>query len=73
MTSLRRLWHQLTLAIFEFLESPGSKPYQLDLFNNFVSDFQGKLDKLRLAQIGVKVSKEIPRMLLMCHLFNPWN
>ncbi|KIM23583.1 hypothetical protein M408DRAFT_332304 [Serendipita vermifera MAFF 305830] len=56
----RKLWHQLTLAVFEFLDSPGSKPYQLDLFNKFVSDFQGKLDKLRLAQIGVKVSKEIP-------------
>jgi len=65
MLSLRaggdRLWHQLTLAIFEFLEHPGSKPFQVDLFNKFVSDFQGKLDKLRLAQIGVKVSKEIPR------------
>ncbi|CAG8667581.1 9205_t:CDS:2, partial [Acaulospora colombiana] len=56
----RKLWHQLTLTIFEFLDHPDSKPYQLDLFNNFVTDFQEKLDKLRLAQIGVKVSKEIP-------------
>jgi len=56
----RRLWHQLTLAIFEFLDHPDSPPYQLDLFEHFVSDFQNKLDKLRLAQIGTKVSKQIP-------------
>ncbi|KAG8797762.1 26S proteasome regulatory subunit [Serendipita sp. 411] len=55
----RKLWHQLTLAVFEFLEHPDSKPFQVDLFTNFISDFQAKLDKLRLAQIGVKVSKEI--------------
>jgi 26S proteasome regulatory subunit N9 len=61
LRTLDRLWHQLTLTIFEFLDHPDSKPFQLDLFNKFVSDFQGKLDKLRLAQIGVKVSKEIPR------------
>ncbi|KAG8832858.1 26S proteasome regulatory subunit [Serendipita sp. 399] len=55
----RKLWHQLTLAVFEFLEHPDSKPFQVDLFTNFISDFQSKIDKLRLAQIGVKVSKEI--------------
>ena len=56
-----RLWHQLTLAIFDFLDHPDSPPYQLDLFEHFVSDFQNKLDRLRLAQIGTKVSKQIPR------------
>ena len=65
-----RLWHQLTLAIFDFLDHPDSPPYQLDLFEHFVSDFQNKLDKLRLAQIGTKVSKQIPREysvpLLIC-------
>ncbi|CAG7851380.1 Probable 26S proteasome regulatory subunit rpn9 [Serendipita indica DSM 11827] len=55
----RKLWHQLTLAVFEFLEHPDSKPFQLEVYNKFVSDFQAKLDRLRLAQIGVKVSREI--------------
>jgi 26S proteasome regulatory subunit N9 len=58
---ISRLWHQLTLTIFDFFDHPDSPPYQLDLFEHFVSDFQNKLDKLRLAQIGTKVSKQIPR------------
>ena len=43
-----RLWHQLTLAIFEFLDQPLSTPYQVDLFNKFIRDFESKLNQLKL-------------------------
>ncbi|KAG8922705.1 26S proteasome regulatory subunit [Tulasnella sp. 419] len=55
----RKLWHQLTLAIFEFLAHPQSPPYQVDLFNKFIRDFESKLNQLKLVEIGVKVSKQL--------------
>ncbi|KAG9005667.1 26S proteasome regulatory subunit [Tulasnella sp. JGI-2019a] len=55
----RRLWHQLTLAIFEFLDHPLSPPYQVDLFNKFIHDFESKLNQLKLVEIGVKISRQL--------------
>ncbi|KII84146.1 hypothetical protein PLICRDRAFT_147432 [Plicaturopsis crispa FD-325 SS-3] len=55
----RRLWHQLTLKLFEFFDHPQSKPYRVDVFERFVRDFESKLNQLRLVEMGVKVSKEI--------------
>jgi 26S proteasome regulatory subunit N9 len=54
-----RLWHQLTDTVFTFFEDPESKPYRLDVFNNFVRDFETKLNPLRLIEMAVIVSKEI--------------
>jgi 26S proteasome regulatory subunit N9 len=54
-----RLWHQLTVKLFEFFDHPLSGPYRVDTFERFVSDFEGKLNQLRLVEMGVKVSKEI--------------
>jgi 26S proteasome regulatory subunit N9 len=63
-----RLWHQLTLKLFEFLEDPLSKPYQVDTFERFVRDFETKMNQLRLVEMAVKVSKEIDSesFLLSC-------
>ncbi|KAG5643851.1 hypothetical protein DXG03_009534 [Asterophora parasitica] len=55
----RRLWHQLTQKLFQFFDEPQSQPYRVDVFERFVSDFENKLNQLRLVEIGVKVSKEI--------------
>lgn len=52
-----RLYHQLTLALLKFLALPASQPYAIDTFNLFVRDFEGKLDKLRLVEIGVLVAQ----------------
>jgi len=57
--TLCRLWHQLTLRLLEFLSVPSSSPFQLPLFNNFVKDFESKLNQLRLVEIAVKVCKQI--------------
>lgn len=59
-----RLWHQLTITLKEFLDRPESQEVQVDLFKYFVLDFQKHLDKLRLAEIGVKVSKSIRGALI---------
>ncbi|KAK7680851.1 hypothetical protein QCA50_016161 [Cerrena zonata] len=62
----RKLWHQLTLKLFEFFDHPLSKPYRVDVYAKFVRDFETKLNQLRLVEMGVKVSKEIdnPSQLL---------
>ncbi|KAF5378591.1 hypothetical protein D9615_007160 [Tricholomella constricta] len=55
----RKLWHQLTQKLFQFLDDPQSKPYRVDVFEQFVRDFEGKINQLRLVEMGAKVSKEI--------------
>ncbi|TCD62542.1 26S proteasome regulatory subunit [Steccherinum ochraceum] len=62
----RKLWHQITLKLFEFFDHPQSKPYRVDVYDKFVRDFEGKLNQLKLVEMGVKVSKEIdnPKHLL---------
>ncbi|CAE6421184.1 putative 26S proteasome regulatory subunit rpn9 OS=Schizosaccharomyces pombe (strain 972 / ATCC 24843) GN=rpn9 PE=3 SV=1 [Rhizoctonia solani AG-1 IB] len=55
----RKLWHQLTLTLFEFLQHPNSGPFQVDLFTKFVRDFEDKLNQLKLVSMGVSVSKQL--------------
>ncbi|TDL26940.1 hypothetical protein BD410DRAFT_783040 [Rickenella mellea] len=55
----RRLWHQLTLKLFDFFSIDSSRPYRVDIFQRFVRDFETKLNQLRLVEMGVIVSKEI--------------
>ncbi|KLO16511.1 hypothetical protein SCHPADRAFT_848095 [Schizopora paradoxa] len=55
----RRLWHQITLKILEFFRNPLSKPYRVNVFENFVRDFEHRLNQLRLVEMGVVASKEI--------------
>ncbi|CAE6440579.1 unnamed protein product [Rhizoctonia solani] len=55
----RKLWHQLTLTLFEFLQHSNSGPFQVDLFNKFVRDFEDKLNQLKLVSMGVHVSKQL--------------
>lgn len=56
---MRRLWHQLTLKLFDFFNEPAAAPYSVDVFDTFVRDFESRLNQLRLVEMGVKVSKEI--------------
>ena len=57
-----RLWHQLTLKLFQFFEHPLARPYRVDVFERFVRDFEGKINQLKLVEMGVKVSKDIDSM-----------
>ena len=60
-----RLWHQLTQKLFEFFAHSASQPYRVDVFERFVRDFEGKLNQLRLVEMGVKVSKDIDSLCLL--------
>ncbi|PPQ82776.1 hypothetical protein CVT25_009271 [Psilocybe cyanescens] len=55
----RKLWHQLTSKLFEFFDHPLSQGFRERVFELFVRDFEGKINQLRLAEMGVKVARAI--------------
>jgi 26S proteasome regulatory subunit N9 len=57
-----RLWHQLTQKVDEFFDYPLAKPYRVDVFTRFVRDFEERLNPLRLAEMGIKISQDIDSM-----------
>lgn len=61
--NLNRLWHQLTQKLFQFFDQPLARPFRVDVFERFVRDFESKINQLRLAEMGVKVAKDIDSML----------
>jgi len=66
----RKLWHQLTLKLFEFADHPLARPFRVDVFERFVRDFESRINQLRLVELGVKVSKDIDSECLV-HILNP--
>jgi len=65
-----RLWHQLTKKLSEFFEHPLARPYRVDTFERFVRDFEGKINQLRLVEMGTKVSKDIDSMFIFLDLIH---
>ncbi|KAF9410923.1 26S proteasome regulatory subunit [Podila epigama] len=55
----RKLWHQLTLAVEEFVSKPESGPFQVALFQNFISDWESKMSQLKLVTLGVSAARQI--------------
>lgn len=53
----RKLWYQLTVAIQEFLILPNSFPFQIPLYNHFITDFENKINSLKLVEIAVVISQ----------------
>lgn len=56
---LCRLWHQLTQKVDEFFDHPLANPYRVDVYTRFVRDFEERLNPLRLAEMGIKISQDI--------------
>jgi 26S proteasome regulatory subunit N9 len=54
-----RLWHQLTQKVDEFFDHALAKPYRVDVYSRFVRDFEERLNPLRLAEMGIKISQDI--------------
>ena len=61
----RKLWHQLTLKIEEFFSIPASSPFQVPLFQHFISDWENKMNKLKLVTLGLSVVKQFEGKLLI--------
>lgn len=52
-----RLWFQLTRTIESFFAVPSSQPFRIDLYEQFIREFGGKLDPLKHAAIAVSVAR----------------
>ncbi|KAJ2959642.1 hypothetical protein NQZ79_g4915 [Umbelopsis isabellina] len=58
----RKLWHQLTQKVLEFLKEPESGPHQISLFQKFVVDWENKINKLSLVFIGLTVAQKFTEL-----------
>ncbi|KAG9304257.1 hypothetical protein G9A89_019819 [Geosiphon pyriformis] len=54
----RKLWHQLTLKIEELFANPASRDFQIPLFQHFISDWENKMNKLKLVTLGLSAAKQ---------------
>lgn len=61
MTDLfqRKLWHQLTLKLDDFVKLPAAASHLQPLYETFVVDFKHRLNKLALARVQVAVAKQL--------------
>jgi len=58
----KRLWHQLTLALLEFVKDPVfvGNDGLVKLYDNFIADFEMKMNPLSLVEISAYIFKQIP-------------
>lgn len=57
----QKLWHQLSLAIEEFISTPSVQRVPgllVDLYHGFIAEFALRLNPLKLVQIAVRVSQQ---------------
>ncbi|CDH48641.1 proteasome regulatory particle subunit [Lichtheimia corymbifera JMRC:FSU:9682] len=58
----RKLWHQLTQSILEFFEQPESTPHQIPIFQQFIAEWESKINKLSLVQIALRAASNCSQL-----------
>eukprot|EP01102_Stenamoeba_stenopodia_P013140 TRINITY_DN4217_c0_g1_i1.p1 TRINITY_DN4217_c0_g1~~TRINITY_DN4217_c0_g1_i1.p1 ORF type:complete len:385 (+),score=86.79 TRINITY_DN4217_c0_g1_i1:190-1344(+) len=60
----RRLWHQLTVKLESYITLPRFKTGDelIQLYYNFIKDFEGKINQLKLVQMVVVISQQYPNV-----------
>ncbi|KAJ3268004.1 26S proteasome regulatory subunit [Borealophlyctis nickersoniae] len=56
----KKLWHQLTIAVEHFVQLPSSGPHLIPLYENFIVDWEDKMNQLSLVQYATRASRELP-------------
>ncbi|AQK66261.1 26S proteasome non-ATPase regulatory subunit 13 homolog A [Zea mays] len=58
----QKLWHQLTLKLDQFLQLQAAQTGDtiIQLYNNFITDFETKINLLKLAHFAVIASRQYP-------------
>ncbi|WWC89772.1 uncharacterized protein L201_004698 [Kwoniella dendrophila CBS 6074] len=54
----KKLWHNLTVQLTEFVFTPGTGPYQIELFEKFISTIESRINALKLVEIARRVGRE---------------
>lgn len=58
----KRLWHQLSVKLLEFVQLESAKQLNLvAIYENFISDFESKINQLTLVEIIVFIVKQIKK------------
>ncbi|KAI9092582.1 hypothetical protein DFS34DRAFT_643563 [Phlyctochytrium arcticum] len=55
----RKLWHQLTVAVEAFVERPAATTLLYPLYENFIVDWEKKMNQLSLVKFVTRVSREL--------------
>lgn len=58
----KRLWHQLTKELRNFVILDEIQPILVDFYKNFISDIQGRINPFQLVEIIIHVIKNIGNM-----------
>nr|KIR46678.1 26S proteasome regulatory subunit N9 [Cryptococcus bacillisporus CA1280] len=54
----RKLWHNLTVTLTQFVFLPGTGQYQIELFEKFITTVESKINALKLVEIARRVGRE---------------
>jgi len=54
----KKLWHQLTLELHKLLDMPAAAPYLIPLYNEFIIDWQDKMNQIMLVQYIARASQQ---------------
>lgn len=54
----RKLWHNLTVTLTQFVFLPGTGQYQIELFEKFITAVESKINALKLVEIARRVGRE---------------
>ncbi|KAG4099627.1 PCI-domain-containing protein [Neocallimastix lanati (nom. inval.)] len=54
----KKLWHQLTLELHKLLDMPAAASYLIPLYNNFIVDWQDKMNQIMLVQYLARASQQ---------------
>jgi 26S proteasome regulatory subunit N9 len=54
----RKLWHQLTDALVDFFDNPGSAKQRLQFYKVFILKFADKINQLKLVDLGLKAATQ---------------
>ncbi|ORX97707.1 PCI-domain-containing protein [Basidiobolus meristosporus CBS 931.73] len=54
----RKLWHQLTSCLEEFVTQPDAGPFLIPLYNHFVSEWAKKMNKLKLVGFALSAAAQ---------------
>ncbi|KAJ1675771.1 26S proteasome regulatory subunit [Spiromyces aspiralis] len=54
-----RLWHQLTCSVSEFFKHPEAKPFCVDLYENFISEWKDKINQINHILFAIEAAEQL--------------
>ncbi|KAJ3356695.1 26S proteasome regulatory subunit [Kappamyces sp. JEL0680] len=55
----KKLWHQLTVKLEQFTTQPAAPPHLIAIYQNFVSDWEKKMNRISLVKFATRASKQL--------------